>query len=290
MNPFLAHFASGQSLYSGVLLIVLGMLIELKYSTRWVRILSRGIIILGTAGIAASSVPQPWWLLVTWGVVFLGWRVSSNSDSSILPFGANQARIAFLVVTAVVLLAEIPHVYPPSPLERSPNSILIVGDSLTAGTYRLDPEHRWPALFESRYGTELHVIAQPGWTVTQAAEAITPQSLPDSYDAAVLVIGGNDVLRDQSPAQFRRNLEGLIQKVKRDRPVYMVELPLPPLGYTYGRIQRSMAARYDVHLIPKHRLTQVMTGRTLDGIHLSKKGHLAMARMIRRTLVPKREK
>jgi acyl-CoA thioesterase-1 len=47
----------------------------------------------------------------------------------------------------------------------------------------------------------------------------------------------------------------------------------------YGRIQRQLAARYGVRLIPKRVFIRVLTGEgaTLDSIHLSQAGHRAMA-------------
>ena len=59
----------------------------------------------------------------------------------------------------------------------------------------------------------------------------------------------------------------------------MFELPLPPLFNRYAIDQRELAAEYGVLLIPKRRLTCVLaaSGATLDGLHLSARGHELMA-------------
>lgn len=59
----------------------------------------------------------------------------------------------------------------------------------------------------------------------------------------------------------------------------MFELPLPPLGFAYGRIQRRLARRYGVRLIPKRHLSGLLFNEvtTLDGLHLSEEGHRRMA-------------
>lgn len=59
----------------------------------------------------------------------------------------------------------------------------------------------------------------------------------------------------------------------------MFELPLPPFHNGYGQAQRALAKKYNVTLIPKDWLASVIakTGNTLDGLHLSQKGHNALA-------------
>jgi len=62
----------------------------------------------------------------------------------------------------------------------------------------------------------------------------------------------------------------------------MLELPLPPLFNRFGEIQRRLARRYDVLLVPKRYFAGVLIGEqaTLDGLHLSPAGHQKMADMI----------
>lgn len=59
----------------------------------------------------------------------------------------------------------------------------------------------------------------------------------------------------------------------------MFELPLPPFYHEYGRIQRAVAAKYHVLLVPKRIFLSAIAGSdsTLDSIHLSQSGHEFMA-------------
>ena len=68
----------------------------------------------------------------------------------------------------------------------------------------------------------------------------------------------------------------------------MFELPLPPLSNEYGRIQRRLARRYQVRLIPKRIFISVLAGggATLDSIHLSDDGHQRMAAEVWKVLAP----
>jgi acyl-CoA thioesterase-1 len=106
------------------------------------------------------------------------------------------------------------------------------------------------------------------------------KKLPSEGGLVLIEIGGNDLLGTTTSADFDRDLESLLQRVCiPGRTVLMFELPLPPLMNEYGRVQRRLAARYDVKLIPKRVLMSVLAadGNTLDSIHLSPAGHQRMA-------------
>lgn len=62
----------------------------------------------------------------------------------------------------------------------------------------------------------------------------------------------------------------------------MFELPLPPFCNEFGRVQRRLAAKHGVTLIPKRVFATVLAGEeaTLDSIHLSRAGHERMAEVV----------
>ena len=62
----------------------------------------------------------------------------------------------------------------------------------------------------------------------------------------------------------------------------MFELPLFPFQNAYGRAQRAVAKRHAVALIPRRHFARVlgMKDGTLDGLHLTQKGHDEMARRV----------
>jgi acyl-CoA thioesterase-1 len=92
----------------------------------------------------------------------------------------------------------------------------------------------------------------------------------------VVEIGGNDLLGGTPPPKFSQDLDALLaQLCKPGRQVVMFELPLPPLSHEYGRIQRSVARKHRVKLVPKWVLLSILAPKdaTLDSIHLSETGH-----------------
>ena len=70
------------------------------------------------------------------------------------------------------------------------------------------------------------------------------------------------------------------------RTVAMFELPLLPHKIAYGQIQRRLAAKYGVFLIPKRYLADVVSGAdaTSDGLHLSNLGARRMAHLVAQAL------
>ena len=139
----------------------------------------------------------------------------------------------------------------------------------------------WPRLLSRTRGFKTHDCSLPGATVKSAL--MQANELPTQGGLVMLEIGGNDLLGPTTVAEFSQGLEQLLQNVSvTNRPVLMFELPLPPFHNEYGRVQRRLAAKYQVHLIPKRVFVSVLAadGATLDTIHLSKPGRERMAEAV----------
>lgn len=68
----------------------------------------------------------------------------------------------------------------------------------------------------------------------------------------------------------------------KKRQLVLFELPLPPFYNSYGKIQRDLAKKYKIPLIPKRFLGYVFAteGATSDGLHLTAKGHKLLAQIM----------
>ena len=199
-----------------------------------------------------------------------------------------------------VIALESPHQFSPRLAPRGNPPLYVIGDSVTAGMGGL--EITWPKKLPD--SIEVHDLSRVGATAESALSRQAPQLPPDG-GLVLIEIGGNDLLGVEGSArQFERDLEALLRHVcgsagaspsqagashsqagasqsqaETRRTVLMFELPLPPLHNEYGRIQRRLAARYGVRLIPKRVLMGVFAegGATLDSIHLTEAGHRQMA-------------
>ena len=109
-------------------------------------------------------------------------------------------------------------------------------------------------------------------------------------DRLVLIeIGGNDLIANVSGEEFGRGLEAILAKIQAPgRTVVMFELPLLPHKIAYGQIQRRLALKYGVVMIPKRFFIDVISGAdaTSDGLHLSPAGTRRMAELVERVLGP----
>jgi acyl-CoA thioesterase-1 len=136
-------------------------------------------------------------------------------------------------------------------------------------------------------GVPVKNLARAGADTIEAqsmAHEITPE------DRVVLLeIGGNDMLAGTPSGQFLKALDTLLSKVSQPgRTVAMFELPLLPNKMAYGQIQRRLAAKYGVWLIPKRFFVDVIGGAnaTSDGLHLSDAGTHRMAVLVAQALSP----
>lgn len=161
--------------------------------------------------------------------------------------------------------------------------LLVIGDSISSG---IDPHTpTWPVVMQQMTGVPVKNLARPGALAIDGrvmAAKLTPE------DSVVLIeIGGNDLLSGVSSSEFENGLDDILSKVAAPgRTVAMFELPLLPHKIAYGRVQRRLAARYGVALIPKRYFVEVIAGAnaTSDGLHLSDSGAHRMAALVARAL------
>jgi acyl-CoA thioesterase-1 len=165
------------------------------------------------------------------------------------------------------------------------NHLVVIGDSISSGIDARVPP--WPVLMERATGVPVKNLAHAGAQAIEGS-ALAEQVAPEDR-VVVIEIGGNDLLGGVPSEEFGRGLEALLEKVARPgRTVVMFELPLLPNRVAYGQVQRRLAARYGVWLIPKRCFTDVIAGAdaTSDGLHLSELGSHRMSALVARILSP----
>lgn len=141
----------------------------------------------------------------------------------------------------------------------SPNTILVLGDSLSAG-YGVKVDATWVALLEQRlakqgYGYRV-VNASISGETTGGARSRLPRALELQKPAVVIIeLGGNDGLRGLPLKQVRGNFEYLIETSQAARAqVVLVGMRMPPnYGAEYANsfhaLYGELAKKYDVLLV-----------------------------------------
>lgn len=169
-------------------------------------------------------------------------------------------------------------------------TILFFGDSLTAG-YGLSKEQAFPYIIEQELkedGHEVDVI-NAGLSGETSAGGLNRIDwiLKQPIDIFVLELGANDGLRGIPVETTTKNLQAIIDKVKKKYPdvkIIIAGMMVPPnLGQEYSRNFRKMfeilADKNDAMLIP-FLLDGVAGDDSLnlpDGIHPNVEGHKIVA-------------
>jgi len=144
--------------------------------------------------------------------------------------------------------------------ETAPPTILIFGDSLSAG-YGLAQDQAWPALLERRLKAEKLPHAVANASISGETSAGGRSRLPAALDRfkpaiVVLALGTNDGLRGLPTTQLRDNLRAMVRAAKAKKArVLLVGMRLPPnygSSYTeeFGRAYTAVAKQEKLPLLP----------------------------------------
>jgi lysophospholipase L1-like esterase len=175
--------------------------------------------------------------------------------------------------------------------------VVVFGDSLTAGVPMDNVGRYWPAILGELIGGEVVALAHPGdtaadslarWEDTIRRRAWKSSDPAWQPDAAIILLGGNDILRRGDPEKLRADLERWLVQLSGagiDR-VLLIEVPSGLVGGRFTEAWRGAAGgRAGVVVMPAARVRSLFTsgGKTLpDNIHLNQAGHEALATMVAR--------
>ena len=186
-----------------------------------------------------------------------------------------------------------------TPKKLADKKLVFFGNSLTAG-YGLNPEEAFPARTQVKIDSlELgYEVINAGLSGETSAGGLTRIDwiLQQKPDVFVLELGANDGLRGIPVAETRKNLQGILDKVKAANPevkLVVAGMMVPPnMGPEYAKDFQSifpdLAKANNATLIP-FLLDGVAGERSLnlaDGIHPTAEGHQMVANSIWKYLQP----
>jgi acyl-CoA thioesterase-1 len=206
-------------------------------------------------------------------------------------------NVYLLVILAILLILIVP-VNSLSKIDSSPNSIVILGDSLSAG-YGVRIDKSWPSLLEKNIinnGLPFEVINAgiSGDTTSGGLYRLPKLLSKHEPQIVILELGGNDGLRGMSLKKVvRKNLRAMIEMVRVSGGIpVLVGVELPP---NYGEMYTSNFKKIFVDLASEYDLVLVngsikdMTERGLmqsDGIHPNQDGHELIEQEVWLSLFP----
>ncbi len=184
------------------------------------------------------------------------------------------------------------------PAAAAPKLVLAFGDSLTAG-YMLGPQEGFAPQLEAALRAQgrdvrVHNAGVSGDTTAQGRARLdwVLTGLKAKPDLAIVELGANDMLRGQSPATARANLDAMLSEFgKRRIPVVLAGmLAAPNLGAAYAKdfngMYPALAKQHSAALYPFF-MNGVVGGKGLqlgDGIHPTKAGVAVIVRGIAPTV------
>jgi acyl-CoA thioesterase I len=279
------YFASGESFYLGaglLLLVIATSSWPPRRTSFWLRRLA---IWLGVALIVVACPPFPLMVDAGLAAAFLRWLFFLNGISQRWHWLRIAATCTLIVYLSALSTSEWYQRKLPVIRARPGDDLVVLGDSISAGLGgNVQP---WPEVMQRMSGFRVKNLSKPG-AIMADGTAMANQVAAD--DRLILIeLGGNDLLAGEPAGEFSRKLESLLQRLSApERTLIMFELPLIPQATPYGQVQRRLAKKYGVVLIPKRYFAGIISGKeaTSDGLHLTKVGADRMASLVARILRP----
>mgnify|MGYP003762891813 CR=1 FL=1 len=199
----------------------------------------------------------------------------------------------------LTLLATNSSLYLDAAAEQQEQSIVFLGDSLTAG-FELPPEQAYPALIQqeiAKLGLKFRVVnAGVSGDTTADALARLAWVMKNGADILVIALGANDGLRGLPPSLAAGNLRAIIDQARKTNPQIRVVLagilvPTnmgPEYNNEFARIFPEIAAEKKAILVP-FLLEGVAARPELnlpDGLHPNQEGHKIIAQTVWKKLAP----
>lgn len=180
---------------------------------------------------------------------------------------------------------------------RKPITILFMGDSLTAG-YGLTVEESFPSIagkILNQRGIQVNVINSGISGDTSAGGlARTDWVLRQPIDIFFLELGANDGLRGLPVGETKKNLQAIIDKVKKKHPkikIILAGMMVPPnMGKDYSmefeQMFKDLAAKNHCTRIPflLEGVGGIASLNQSDGIHPTAKGHQIVGENVAKTI------
>lgn len=176
-------------------------------------------------------------------------------------------------------------------VSAAPTTVLVLGDSLTAG-YGLAPEDAFPVRLEAQLARRGHAVnivnAGISGDTSSGGLARLEWSLTDRPDVVIIELGANDALRGLPSEQTRNNLAAIIERLKQDNiKVLLTGMKAPRnLGEQYytsfDALYPSLAEQFRVAFYPffLDGVAGVVELNQDDGIHPNADGVAVIVKRI----------
>lgn len=277
MNFLIMHVVSGEAFFSGLFLIIFSLCMSFRTEAGILYKSSLRLFFVIGLILALISVPSLNPLFKIFVFLIPACALILGSFKKIPAYINIGAKIVSLLICLIaVFLEALTWRMPEIPQEKF-QKLYIIGDSVSAGI-GFKGDKTWAEIVSDKTGLDVVNLSRGGGTV--ASSVNTASAVKDGQSLIFIEIGGNDMLKNISAEDFAVELDKLLVSLKSpERTIVMLELPWAPFHDALRRSQIKTAERSEVILLPRKVFSSVLCGSdsTVDGIHLSNKGHEKMA-------------
>lgn len=170
---------------------------------------------------------------------------------------------------------------------KSDARVLAIGDSLTFG-YGAPPDASWPVKLGEITGWQVENAGVNGDTSAGALQRLPSLLAAGSYDAILIGIGGNDMLRGVSASATRDNIAALVSQAREHTPhVALLATPAPDAMRAFvGSLSDAPfyeeVAKSGQALLVANVYSSVLSDTSLrsDRIHANAQGYAKVAQLL----------
>lgn len=170
---------------------------------------------------------------------------------------------------------------------KSDARVLAIGDSLTFG-YGASPDASWPVKLGEITGWQIENAGVNGDTSAGALQRMPSLLAAGSYDAILIGIGGNDMLRGVSASATRDNIAALVKEAREHTPhVALLATPAPDAMRAFvGSLSDAPfyeeVAKSGQALLVANVYSSVLSDASLrsDRIHANAEGYAKIAQLL----------
>jgi len=190
-------------------------------------------------------------------------------------------------VPAAAVLAACGKRKPSAAALKSDARVLAIGDSLTFG-YGAPPDASWPVKLGEITGWQVENAGVNGDTSAGALQRLPSLLAAGSYDAILIGIGGNDMLRGVSASATRDNIAALVKEAREHTPhVALLATPAPDAMRAFvGSLSDAPfyeeVAKSGQALLVANVYSSVLSDASLrsDRIHANAEGYAKVAQLL----------
>ena len=192
---------------------------------------------------------------------------------------SKPALLSFYILTLVLLTIVQSYNHTAFAANKTPASILVLGDSLSAA-YGIDVDAGWVALLQRQiikqgYDYKVINVSVSGDTTRTGLSRVDSALENHKPEVVIIALGGNDGLRGLAFSEIETSLSSIIERCKKTQSeILLLGVRMPPnygavYSQKFAQLYQRLASSYDIVLLPKM-LDQVADNPELmqaDGIH-----------------------